>query len=617
MEHLDTFLAGYPPFDRIGPEQLRELAAGAVMRGYEKGENALVEDGPPTPGLWVVLTGSMELVHEGEPIQVLEPGECFGHPSLLTGMAPAYTVRARGPSTCALFSAEAGRRVLGTEPGSAYVAQTMRKRLVQTGQTMHGLPEVGSAPVSEIMHPSASFDPEATVREAAVKLSVPGTHALLVRLGSSPETAPGADVGVITDADIRAFVAAGGWLDAPARSIAKTTLPTVRLSEPAIEATVEMLAADTEHAIVLDGQRVCGVLSAADVLALDARSPIALRRTLLGAPDEAALLRASARLPRLFVLLLRAGLPPGELARVLSLQLDAITARLIDFSIWRRGEAPVAWTWLQLGSAARREVTLASDQDNALAYATPPVGQEPMVDEYFRGLAADVNDGLAGAGLGSDNNGVLASEPLWRMSAERWLATFDEVLRVPDESHLVRASVAFDFRSAAGGLTLTPGLTATIRSARRHPQFMRLLARTASGYPVALGFRGHLATGRDGDPDGKLDLKRGAIVPVVNLARFHALRHGVTISPTLDRIAAVAALGGFEPGMAQELSEAFSVITRLRFEHHAQRIADGAVPDNLIDPGELTPLVRNELRESLLAVRRAQRQLEGWVPGGQ
>ena len=63
----------------------------------------LVEDGLPAAGLWVILTGSMDIVHEGEAIQVLEPGECFGHPSLLTGMAPAFTVRAREPSTCALF----------------------------------------------------------------------------------------------------------------------------------------------------------------------------------------------------------------------------------------------------------------------------------------------------------------------------------------------------------------------------------------------------------------------------------------------------------------------------------------------------------------------------------
>ncbi|MDQ6816768.1 MAG: cyclic nucleotide-binding domain-containing protein, partial [Actinomycetota bacterium] len=135
MENLHTFLARYPPFDGIEPDTLRALVQDAEQHSYEAGDQVLVEDGLPAPGLWVVLAGSMDLLHEGEVIQVLEPGECFGHPSMLTGMAPAYTVRAREPSACALLSEAAGRRVLSTEAGVAYVARTMRRRLVRTGQT--------------------------------------------------------------------------------------------------------------------------------------------------------------------------------------------------------------------------------------------------------------------------------------------------------------------------------------------------------------------------------------------------------------------------------------------------------------------------------------------------
>ena len=76
----------------------RAALTDAQEREFGHGEPVLVEDGDPASGLWVILTGSMDLVHEGEVIQVLEPGECFGHPSLLTGMAPAFTVRAREPS---------------------------------------------------------------------------------------------------------------------------------------------------------------------------------------------------------------------------------------------------------------------------------------------------------------------------------------------------------------------------------------------------------------------------------------------------------------------------------------------------------------------------------------
>ncbi len=610
MEHLDTFLAGHPPFDELDRDQLHALAAGAQEQSYDAGEAVLVEDGPPAPGLWVILAGSMDLVREGEVVQVLEPGECFGHPSLLTGLAPAFTVRAREKSTCALLDAEAARRALGTEAGAAYVAATMRKRLTRTGQTVHGLHDVGTTPVSAIMRPASFCEPDEPVREAARLLGEDGVSALLVRVAEGR-------LGIVTDADVRARVASdGASLDAPVRSIARTPVPTVAVTQLAVEATVDMLAAGTEHVAVLDGERVCGMLSAADLLGLEARGPIALRHMILGAADEDALVRVLAHLPQLFLLLVRAGVAARDLGRVLSLQHDAVVARLIDFSMLRHAPAPLPWVWLDLGSAARRELTLASDQDNALAYATPRPGEEADVDAYFERLGADVNDGLARCGIGVDNNGVLAGKRLWRMSKSGWLRTFEECLREPDESHLIRASVAFDFRPSAGGLAVVAELTGYIRAAREHSQFMRLMARSATGYPVALGFRGQLATGRGGDPPGRLDVKRGAIIPLVNLVRFHALANGVTVSNTLDRIEAVASIGGLERGIADALGEAFRVISRLRFEHHAAQIAAGGPPDNLIDPGELPPIAHGELREALQVVRRAQRRLGAWAPPG-
>jgi CBS domain-containing protein len=382
----------------------------------------------------------------------------------------------------------------------------------------------------------------------------------------------------------------------------------VPVRQLAIEATVDMLAAGVEHMAVLDGGRVCGVLSAADLLGLDANSPIGLRHRILGAADAGVLAQVVSHLPQLFLTLSRAGVPSRELGRVLSLAQDAVVARLIDFSIQSHGPAPLPWAWLDMGSAARREFTLASDQDNALAYARPAPGGEltsEAADSYFEQLGQDVNDGLERCGIGIDNNGVMARNRLWRMSKPDWLRTFDECLTEPDESHLVRATVAFDFRPAAGGLPVVAELTARIRAARDHPQFMRLLARSAAGFPVALGFRGQLSA----DDHGRLDLKKGAIIPVVNLVRYQAIAAGVTISPTLDRIEAVAMTGALVEGEAEALSEAFMVIAGARFEHHAQLIADGRPADNHIDPGALTPIARAELREALQLVKRAQKRL--------
>jgi CBS domain-containing protein len=602
MDDLDTFLAGHPPFNALAPEQLHELTGQATVHSYEPGVVLLVEDGPPATGLGVVLTGSMDVVHSGEVIQVLEPGECFGHPSLLTGMAPAFTVRTREVSSCALFAPEAARRVLATEAGVSYVAGSLRKRLTRAGHTVHGLHDVGTTPVSAIMRPPVYAEATETLRSAAQRLGEDHVQALLVAM-------PDETIGILTDADVRTAVAAGEFCgDAPAHERARAPAPTVPVRQLAIEATVDMLAAGVEHMAVLDGERVCGVLSAADLLGLDANSPIGLRHTILGAADSDVLAQAVSHLPQLFLTLSRAGVPSRDLGRVLSLAHDAVVAKLIDFSIWTQGPAPLPWAWLDMGSAARREFTLASDQDNALAYARAAPGGEltpEAADAYFQRLGEDVNDGLERCGIGIDNNGVMARNHRWRMSKPDWLRTFDECLTHPDESHLVRATVAFDFRPAAGGLAVVADLTARMRAAREHPQFMRLMARSATGFPVALGFRGQLST----DDEGRLDIKKGAIIPVVNLVRYHALAAGVTISPTLDRIEAVAMAGALDDDEAEALGEAFEVIAQVRFAHHAQLISDGRAADNLIDPGTLTPIARTELREALQAVKRAQKRL--------
>jgi CBS domain-containing protein len=602
MEHLDTFLAGHPPFEALAPEQLRDLIGQAALLEQDPGAVLLVEDGPPATGLWAIVTGSMDVVHSGEVIQVLEPGECFGHPSLLTGMPPAFTVRAREPSSCLVFGRDAARTVLATEAGVAYVAGSLRKRLTRAGHTVHGLHDVGTTPVSAIMRAPVFAEPAQTVRDAAQRLGEDHLQALLV-------TMPDESVGILTDAELRAAVAAGRLdADAPAQTLARAPAPTVPMRQLAIEATVDMLAAGVEHMAVLDGDQICGVLSAADLLGLDAHGPIGLRHTILGAADVDVLVQAVSHLPQLFLTLSRAGVPSRDLGRVLSLAHDAVVARLIDFSIWTHGPAPLPWAWLDMGSAARREFTLASDQDNALAYARPAPGSPltpDAADAYFERLGRDVNTGLERCGIGLDNNGVMAGNRRWRMSKPDWLQTFDECLVQPDESHLVRATVAFDFRPAAGGLVIAADLTARIRAARDHPPFMRLMARAAAGFPVALGFRGQLST----DDDGHLDIKRGAIIPVVNLVRYHALSAGVTISPTLDRIEGVAMAGGLAADEAAALSEAYEVITRVRFEHHAQLIAAGRSPDNLLDPGALTPITRADLREALHTVRRTQKRL--------
>ena len=607
VEGMDThpeiaaFLLRFSPFAELPPDELSRVAAGASVRRYSEGEDVLVEDGEPANAMYVVLGGSMELVHEGEVIDVLEPGESFGHPSLLTGMAPAFTVRAHEDSTCVLVPREPALGVLAGLSGATFVAATLREWLTRTGHAVHALPPLGTVRVGELVtREVVHCDPNTTIRKAAEVMTDADASAALVRDGQR--------LFIVTDAVLRATVVAG-QLSAE-NPVFRAAVPATEVDPGrlAVDAVVDMLDAGVDHLVVVDPRRnVLGILSAADLLGLESRSPFALRHAVLRARSESDLAVAAERLPGLFLALLDSGLSPVDIGRVLSLQLDTFATRLIDFFVRDEGPAPSSWAWLDLGSAARREFTLASDQENALAY--DDADGDPSVDSYFERMGRFVSGGLERIGVKPDANGVLASSRRWRMSRSEWLRVFEECFTSPDRSHLIRATVAFDFRHVGGGLEIVQPLVGVLREARRYPDFIGRIARTATDFRPPLGFRGSLTAGR-------LDIKRGGTIPTVNLARFFALSNGITISPTLDRLVAAEEVGALDAETATVLREAFAVFARVRLLNHAAQIEAGQAPDNLIDPSQLPPLARTELREAFRAVAQAQKRLSVYVPLG-
>ena len=305
----------------------------------------------------------------------------------------------------------------------------------RTGHTVHGLSEVRTIRVGKLITaPPVLCRPERTIQEAASLMSAERVSELFV--------SDAGGLGIVTDTDFRRKVVAGDVSpEAPITTIMSRPLLTVRADRFAADAALDMLYAGVEHLAVTDGRgAVVGLVSAKDLMGLAYWSPFALRAAIFNATSEAALNSATKELPELFVTLVQAGLKATDIGRVLALNCDAVTTRLLDFAITRHGPAPRAWAWLALGSVARRELTLASDQDNALAYADPA---DPEVDAYFERVAQDVNAGLARAGFGADASGVLASNTEWRMSESLWVRRFRTVSSRPT----FRAWSGLSFRS--------------------------------------------------------------------------------------------------------------------------------------------------------------------------
>jgi CBS domain-containing protein len=578
------------------------VAGAASEYSYRQGQLALVMFGDPTRYLFVVRTGAMELVQGAEVIEVLEPGTCFGHPSLASGLAPTFSVRAREDSTCLLIPGEIAMEVLAKPAGTRFLARSLRDRLVRAEQTSGGLPDLSFRRVVEVAHsPPVTVAPGDSVRSVAGALTEARATAAYVALPDGP--------GIVTDADLRERVLSAGLAVDEAVTVAvRSPALCIPAERTAGEALMDLLDSGLREALVTENGRVVGIVSVDDIAGGE-RSPFALRRAIERAANEDELVAiVNDGLPRLQASLLAAGLAPMDVSRALTVQSDTVTGRFVDFALDRHGPAPVAWAWMGLGSVARRELTLASDQDNALAYAEGGAGD---VDSYFERVAGFINAGLARCGFGEDNAEVLARNKAWRMPAPRWRAILAECLEQPDRSHLVRAAVTFDFRHAMGGLDIVPPFVAVLRRAREHPDFLARLARTATDWEVPVGRRG-ISTGKD----GTFDIKKGGTLPIVNVARFHALAAGITTSATLDRLTAAEEVGQLDAETATSLREAFGIVFRVRHEHHAACVRAGRAADNLVNPSDLSPPRRAELTEALREVAAAQRKLGAFRPMG-
>ena len=156
------------------------------------------------------------------------------------------------------------------------------------------------------------------------------------------------------------------------------------------------------------------------------------------------------------------------------------------------------------------------------------------------------------------------------------------------EKALILVSLVVDGRPV-WGIQTGPPVPDAFRDARRKPALLRLLVQFALSHRPPTGFLRGLVVEDSGEHRGRLDLKRGGIVPIADLARWAGLAAGVTHASTPARLRAAAEAGTLEADDARLLDEAHELIVGLRLAHQIEQLKAGVEPDDFLDPGGAEP----------------------------
>jgi CBS domain-containing protein len=198
----------------------------------------------------------------------------------------------------------------------------------------------------------------------------------------------------------------------------------------------------------------------------------------------------------------------------------------------------------------------------------------------------------------------------WQLVARSWISDPTQ------EKALLLASVLVDSRPVWGVHTGTP-VSDTFRLAPRNPRMLRMLARFALSYRPPTGFFRGLVVEHSGEHRGRLDLKHGGVIPIVDLARWAGMSAGVASASTVERLRAAGAAGTLTPASAHTLEDAFELVGAVRLQNHVRQLRAGEEPDDYVDPATLSPLTRSHLKEAFRAVASIQKRVTSELGGRQ
>jgi CBS domain-containing protein len=595
VEDIAGFLGSHPPFDAVDQADLARMATLTGTEAVPRGQAIFAQGAGPVESVWMVRSGSVEVVHDGRVLDLLGPGELFGQASMISGLPTGFEARAAQDTVCYRIPADVMRPLLVRPDVLRFVAQSIAGRPAAE-RAVPADSRVGAL----IRTPPLLCRGDEPIREAARRMTSQGVSAVLVRWADT--------FGIVTDRDLRSRVIGAGLSpDAPVSAVMTAPAYTVTGDRLASDVLLDMLERNVHHIPVLSASgQVLGVVDDTDLVAAAGRTPLLLRRAVARAGTPAELAAAAAGIDPMIIALHDARATAEHLTAVRSVVLDALIRRLAELAVRAAGPPPASFTWYALGSLARREVVPSSDVDSALAWD----GEDDAAGDYAGGVARAMEEGLRACGLPADAHGASAASPVFARSLASWRRAARSLAEDPTrDKALILVSVLTDSRPVWNSGGVLGGGLWEARPYPDHPELLRMLARFALSFRPPTGFWRDFVVEHSGERRGQLDLKHGGLIPIVDLARWAGMAAGVASAPTPERLRAAGAAGTMESAEASSLAEAFGFISGLRLDHQVEQLRRGERPDDFIDPKTLNPLARSYLREAFRAVASVQASL--------
>lgn len=604
------FLKRHSPFQELPPEQQLQLAQ-SINVGYFQAGSEILRFNEPLQALHLIRSGAVETFRRnGDLYNRLSEGGIFGEQGLLRGGKVRFPATALEDTLIYFIPDKVFQQLFDDNEFFAdYVEVGDTERRKSTKAAKQAEADLLSAKISTLLQREPVCLPcSANVWQAAQTMTEHSVSCLLILYDGGAET--GTLAGIITDRDIRSrLVAPGLKSETSVRDIMSTALVTIDLQQYLFEAMMLMLRHNVHHLPVLKQAKPVGVLALSDIIRYESQNSLFVVSSIFRQQSVEELSALSKDVKACFVRMVNEDANSHMIGSAMAAIGRSFKQRLLELAEQQLGPPPVPYCFLALGSMARDEQLIVTDQDNALVLDN---SFEPAKhDSYFKQLASFVCDGLAACGYSYCSGNIMATNPQWRQPLKVWQHYFTDWIEQPSAERLLHANIFFDLDAVWGETRWAAELNQLIAAkARARPQFLACMTRNALQRKPPLGFFKDFVMENDGRQNNSLNIKRRGTAPMADLIRVHALATGSTAVNSFGRLRDIIAANVLPKGRGEDLRDAYEVIAMTRIRQQALALQAGETPDNNVVPERLSEFERKHLKEAFSVLSNAQKFLK-------
>ncbi len=614
-EHLEilNFLRRFPPFNELPEDELVELAKNTAISYFKAGSQVL-EYNESISDLYVIRNGSVETYNRnGDLFNRLSEGGFFGEAGLLRKGKVRYPVKALEDTLIYFIPGSLFNRLFDEYDSFADAVEVEgHRRVNQAVKEQENRNESLSATVDTIItREPVSIDLNASIHDAAAKMTDEKVSSLLII--DETQHLP---VGIITDKDLRKRVLAVNRSSThPVSSIMTENLTFVQHNNRVFEALLIMMRTNLHHLPVLKKGQVVGVIALSDVAQHESKSTLFIVSGIFKQNSIEELTELAESVRASFVRMVNEDANSRMIGSAMATIGRSFKQRLLELGEEKFGPPPVPYCFLALGSMARDEQSIVTDQDNAMVLHDD--FDPKQHDAYFKELAGFVADGLNACGYTYCTGGIMATTDAWRQPLKVWKNYFTDWIENPSPEKLLHSSIFFDLDGVWGQQKFADELNSLIRKkAKGNKRFLGSMARNALNRTPPLGFFKDFVMEKDGKHRDSINTKRRGTGPVADLIRVHALAIGSSQRNSFTRLEDIIDSQILPQGRGPDLRDALELISMVRIRHQALAISAGEVPDNNVAPEDLSHFERKNLKDAFQILSNAQKYLRYRYSGG-